>query len=175
VSKHGAKFDLNKAHWFNHQYMIRQDEDLLTNQFIQILKKRTLTEIVDRVRVKKIVNLMKNRVNFIAELWDQSYFFFVPPTEYDEKAKAKYWKDDTKNQLLPLCEKLKDVENFNSDYLNEFLNNYITENNLKTGDVMNTLRLALVGKPIGPHINDIMDLLGKQETINRIIVAIEKI
>ncbi|GHU86213.1 glutamate--tRNA ligase [Bacteroidia bacterium] len=175
VSKHGAKFDVKKARWFNHQYLMKHSEDDLVDNLIIDMKKHIVVDIVDRVKVKKIISLMKERVDFANELWAQTFFFFERPTEYDEKTVAKYWKAESATILDKVALELEKLTDFSSENLATWLYDYISNNGLKMGDVMNGLRLALVGKSMGPHINEIMDILGKKESIARIQIAIEKL
>jgi glutamyl-tRNA synthetase len=175
VSKHGAKFNVDKAYWFNHQYLMKQSDDELANALIPEIKHNTLATIVDRIKVKKIVNLMKERVNFANQLWSVSYYFFQKPEAYNEKTVAKYWSEDIKPVLKEIADNLLKINDFNKENIEKFLLEYIQNNNLKMGQVMNSLRLCLVGEPIGPHIHELIEILGKQESVDRIFRGIENI
>jgi glutamyl-tRNA synthetase len=175
VSKHGAKFNVDKAYWFNHQYLMKQNDDELANALIPEIKHRTLATIVDRIKVKKIVNLMKERVNFANQLWSVSYYFFQKPEKYNEKTIAKYWSEDIKPVLKDIADNLLKINDFTQENVEKFLLEYIQNNNLKMGQVMNSLRLCLVGEPIGPHIHELIEVLGKQESVDRIYKGIEGI
>ncbi|GHV35843.1 glutamate--tRNA ligase [Bacteroidia bacterium] len=168
VSKHGAKFNVDKAHWFNRQYLIKQNDDDLANALIPIIKQKTLATIVDRIKVKKIVHLMKERVNFANQLWEQTYYFFQKPENYNEKSVKKYWSEDIKPVLSDICCHLQKIDDFTKENIEKFLLDYIQSNELKMGQVMNCLRLCLVGEAMGPHIHELIELLGKKESVERI-------
>ena len=120
-------------------------------------------------------SLVKNRANFIEDLWEQGSFFFEAPTEYDEKTARKRWKEDTPQQITQLIEVIESIEDFSSENQETIVKEWIASNELHMGKIMNAFRLALVGAGKGPHIFDITSLIGKQETIDRLQRAIETI
>ena len=107
------------------------------------------------------------------ELWDQSAFFFVAPLSYDEKTVKKRWKDNSSAQLTELIEVLRTVDDFGVENTEEIVKGWIEQNQYHLGNIMNTFRLALVGESKGPHIFNITEALGKEETIARLQRAIE--
>ncbi|MGL4326577.1 MAG: glutamate--tRNA ligase [Tannerellaceae bacterium] len=172
-SKSGAKFDYEKGKWFNHQYLqLRSNEDVAT-MFASVLAEKDIEAPFDYV--VKVVGLVKERVNFIKELWDQSFFFFVAPTSYDEKTVKKRWKAETPAQLTELCEVLAGVEDFTVHNTEEIVKAWIESKQYHLGNIMNAFRLALVGESKGPHIFEIVCALGKDETIERIQKAVSTI
>lgn len=173
ISKAGAKFDLDKAKWFNHQYIQMTQNNELANQFNQILKEKGFNLPI--TYVEEVVGLIKERCNLTTELWEQGYFFFTPPESYDEKIIKKRWKPSTPKNLLQIIELLDNIDIFSSAIIEEKLHNYIEENQLNMGDIMNALRLCLVGQGKGPHLNDIISMIGKKEAIERINKAIQVI
>jgi len=166
VGKSGSKFDPEKAKWFNHQYLIRKSDKELAELFIPVLKEKGVEVKPDAV--VKIVGLVKERVNFVHELWDQSYFFFISPAEYDAKAAKKRWRPNSYEQISRLKEIIANIENFSSENIEDVVKKWIDENELGTGAVLNALRLVIVGALKGPHLFDIIALIGKEETLNRI-------
>jgi glutamyl-tRNA synthetase len=170
-SKNGAKFDYEKGKWFNHQYIRRKDNKEIAALFISMLEERGIQAEADYV--EKVVALVKERVDFVKELWDQSAFFFSAPDEYEAKTAKKRWKEDSAAQLAELSETLNAYAPFDAQGTEEIVKSWIENKGYHLGNVMNALRLALVGESKGPHIFDITATLGKEETIRRIRRAIE--
>ncbi|MCL1942891.1 MAG: glutamate--tRNA ligase [Candidatus Azobacteroides sp.] len=170
-SKSGAKFNYEKGKWFNHQYIQLKGNDEITKMFLPILKEKGIT--VSEPMVEKVVALVKDRVNFINELWDQSSFFFRVPDSYDEKAVSKRWRSDSSVQLTGLSEILASVDDFSSENTENIVKQWINDKGYHSGNIMNAFRLALVGALKGPHLFDITAVLGKEETIRRIKHATE--
>lgn len=171
-SKSGAKFDYEKGKWFNHQYIQKKDNKEIAALFIPVLKEKGIEGFTPEC-VEKVVALMKERVNFIRELWDVTSFFFQAPESYDEKTVKKRWKEDSAQQLTELADVLKDREPFDSKGTEEEVKAWIESKGYHLGNIMNATRVALVGEGKGPHIFDITETLGKEETIRRIYTAIE--
>ncbi len=170
VHKSGAKFDPEKNKWFNHQYLQKQSNESLANSFSSILNEKGVS-IADE-KLVTIVSLIKERANFVAEFWEMSDFFFVAPTSYDEKA-SKNWKEDTPALMNQLIEILKSIDDFSSLNIETIVKDWMTQNEIGMGKVMQPFRLSLVGALKGPHLFDIVALIGKEETIKRLEKAIE--
>ncbi|MDH6313504.1 glutamyl-tRNA synthetase [Parabacteroides sp. PFB2-10] len=173
-SRSGAKFDIEKGKWFNHQYLQKKDNKEIAELFIPVLKEHGIDNI-DSLYVEKIAGLMKERVNFVKELWEASAFFFKAPDSYDEKTVKKRWKEDSAAQLTELIEVLRTREPFDSAGTEEVVKIWIENKGYHLGNIMNATRLALVGEGKGPHIFDITEALGKEETINRLEKAIQEL
>ena len=171
-SKSGAKFDYEKGKWFNHQYIQKRSNKEIAEMFIPVLKSNGI-ENADIAYVEKVVGMMKERVNFVPELWGQAYYFFVTPTEYDEKVRKKRWKEDSAMQLSELSEVISAREPFDVEGTEECVKAWIEQKGYSLGNIMNAVRLALVGQGIGPHIFQITEAIGKEETIKRIAHAIK--
>lgn len=169
-SKSGAKFDYLKAAWFNHEYILKTDNAALTPEFNKILKDNGIEEPLERV--VQVVGMMKNRVNFIKELWPLCRFFFVAPDSYDEKTVKKRWKPDSAVLMRKLYGVLEDLDDFGLENQEKTVMSWMEQNELHTGNVMNAFRLALVGAGVGPHMFDISAFLGKEETLKRLDKAI---
>ncbi|MDR0431312.1 MAG: glutamate--tRNA ligase [Tannerellaceae bacterium] len=172
-SKSGAKFDYEKGKWFNHQYLVKKDDKEIALLFMPVLQEHQIN--ADIAYVEKVVGLVKERVTFVKELWEQASFFFVAPTQYDEKVVKKRWKDDSAAQLAELAEVLKSREPFDVHGTEDVVKAWIEAKGYHLGNIMNATRLALVGESKGPHIFDITATLGKEETIKRIHQAINKL
>jgi len=171
VNKSGARFDPDKIKWFNHHYMQEQNNDVLAEAFKGLNSE--LAEIdVDYISV--VIGLIKERATFVSDFWNLSHFFFTAPKSYDEKASKKAFKDDTKVLMSKLVEIINNVEDFSIEILQTDIKGWITGNEIGFGKVMMPLRLALVGALQGPDVFDIMFMIGKVETVNRIekIIAV---
>ena len=173
VNKGGARFDPDKARWFNHQYLQQKSDRFLAEEFNNILQDKNIQ--IDNGILEKIIGTIKERVSFVEELWEQSYFFFEAPQEYDPKIIKKRWKPETPDYLKKITELLKTIEPFSSEKIEEKVKNFITENELNMGQVMNCLRLTIVGKGMGPHLFDILEIIGREESIKRIEKGINTI
>ena len=171
VNKSGAKFDPEKNKWFNHQYLIGKSDKALANSFSKELEKRGVTTTLD---LERIVGLVKERANFVTDLWDLADYFFVAPTSYDEKV-TKKWNEETKETLTKVAEQLNAYSDFTSQAIEDNLKAWMTANEIGMGKVMQPLRLSLVGELKGPHLFDIIEMLGKEETTKRIEKAIATI
>ena len=169
VHKAGAKFDPEKNKWFNHQYLQKQDDESLAKSYAPILYEKGIA--IDYTSLVKIVKLIKERANFVSDFWEMSNFFFEAPTSYDEKA-AKNWKEDTPRTMQELISVLENISDFTSATIETVVKNWMTQNEIGMGKVMQPFRLSLVGALKGPHLFDIVELIGKEETIKRLQKAI---
>lgn len=172
-SKSGAKFDYEKAKWYNHKYIHETSDDELAAMFQPFLIEKNIAAPADYV--DKVVGLVKDRVSFVKELWGQSSYFFEAPESYDEKTIKKRWKTETPRQMRELVDLIEKMTDFSAENQETVIMKWIEDNNYHTGNVMNAFRLALVGEGKGPHIFDITVLLGKDETVKRLLKAIETI
>ena len=176
VSKAGARFDFEKGKWFNHQYLIKKSNEELAALFMPILKEKlSAAQLPSPKKLADIVGLVKERVNFVSELWYETCFFFVAPTEYDEKSLKKRWKEDSPRQMQELLEVLESIDDFTADNLDRIVMAWIAEKGYGVGLVMNAFRICLVGAARGPHIWAITDQLGKKETRQRVRTALDNI
>ena len=193
VSKAGAKFDYEKGKWFNHQYLQLRSNEELAEMFMPVLEEQLKNKElkIDRAMVAKVIGLTKDRVNFVPELWEQVNFFFIAPTEYDEKSLKKRWKEDSQKHMEELIalletvsedkwhdnreEKNENGENVIRWHLDDVVMPWIAEKEYGVGIVMNAFRICLVGAARGPHIWNITDILGKEETLKRVRQALKTI
>jgi len=173
VSKSGAKFDYEKGKWFNHKYLQSKSTEDIADQFQRILIEKEIIE--DSAKVQKIVSMVRERANFVNELWSQSSFFFEAPSHYDEKTIQKRWKAETPEQLAKLCDLLETITDFSPENTETIVKEWIATMEYNLGAIMNTFRLSIVGEPKGPHMFDIISVIGKDETIRRLQTAIATI
>lgn len=169
VHKSGAKFDPEKNKWFNHQYLIKQNNEDLAKSFTPILVEKGFSTPLEVTT--KIVSLVKERAHFVSEFWDLTDFFFQAPTSYDEKA-SKNWKEETPALMQELISTLEYIDGFDSANIEAIVKDWLTKNEIGMGKVMQPFRLSLVGALKGPHLFDIVEIIGKEETISRIQKAI---
>lgn len=173
ISKGGAKFDQEKAKWFNHQYIQMEDNEALANEFFKILTEKGINSPIEYI--VKVVGLVKERCNFVKDFWEQSSFFFESPQDYDQKLIHKQWKPQSPEYLKEIAQLLENKNSFLANEIDVLLHQYIEKNQLNMGNIMNTLRLVIVGKGKGPNLSEIIHLIGKEETLERINRAIEDI
>ena len=169
VHKSGAKFDPEKNKWFNHQYLQKQSNASLAQAFAPTLAAKGIRVADDHL--ERIVALIKERAHFVSDFWEAGNFFFEAPVAYDEKA-AKNWKEDTAGLLQQLIGVLAPIADFTSVTIETTVKDWMTQNEIGMGKVMQPFRLSLVGEMKGPHLFDIVELIGKDETIKRLEKAI---
>ena len=173
ISKNGAKFNLDKAKWFQHEYFQMLSDEEVADHLEAQLKEHGIS--ADRTYIVKVAGMMKERITFPSELWDTCSYFFQAPTEYNEKDVAKRWTPDMHIHMAKVIEILNTVP-FEHDAIHKaLLDDYIAANGLNTGKVMNSLRIAVVGRTVGPDMITLILMLGKDETIRRVERAIEKL
>lgn len=175
-SRAGAKFAYEKGKWFNHQYLEHKSDSELREMFKPVLETNGINpaDFGDEY-IDKAVGMVKTRINFVPELWDQTRFFFVAPTEYDPKAVKKRWSAETPAIITELVEQLKALPSFKSADAEEVILKWISDKGYHLGNVMNAFRLAVVGQCTGPHMFDITELIGRDETIKRLEAAVKNI
>lgn len=172
-SKSGARFDLEKAKWFNHQYIQKSPDSVLADAFLEDLQKRGIS--ASKEMVTHVVRLVKERIHFPYELWDQTSYFFEAPSNYEEKTVRKRWKAETPAQMRELASLLEKLSDFSAESQEKVVMEWIERNSLHTGNVMNAFRLAIVGAGKGPHMFNITELIGKDETLRRLHTAVERL
>ena len=170
-SKAGAKFAYEKGIWFNHEYILKKSADEIGRLFLPEVREHCPEETLERV--VKVCEMMKDRVNFVKELWPLCSFFFVAPTSYDEKTVKKRWKEDSPQVMQELMEVLDGIGDFSLENQEKTVHAWVEAKEYKLGNVMNAWRLTLVGEGKGPGMFDISAFLGKEETLRRMRQAIE--
>jgi glutamyl-tRNA synthetase len=172
-SKAGAKFAYEKGIWFNHEYILKKSDDEIASLFAPIVAGNGVEESMDRIR--QVVHMMKDRVSFVRELWPLCSFFFIPPTEYDEKTVRKRWKEDSPKVMIELVAVLEGISDFSVEGQEPVVKAWVEQQGYKLGDVMNAWRLTLVGEGKGPGMFDISAFLGKEETLRRMRRAVQEL
>ena len=170
-SKSGARFDYQKGIWFNHEYILHKSNEEIAKLFACVVANNGVDETLERITL--VVSMMKDRVNFVHELWPLCSFFFLPPLEYDEKTVKKRWKENSAQVMTELAGVLESLDDFSIENQEHVVMAWIEEKGYKLGDVMNAFRLVLVGIGKGPGMFDISAFLGKEETLRRIRRAVE--
>lgn len=170
-SKAGAKFDYKKGIWFNHEYILGKSNEEIAGLFAPIVANNGVEATMEQIT--EVVRMMKDRVNFVRELWPLCSFFFIPPTEYDEKTRKKRWKENSPEVMSGLAQVLEGIEDFSVEGQEKVVMKWMEDKGYKLGDVMNAFRLTLVGEGKGPGMFDISAFLGKEETLSRLRRAVE--
>ena len=173
VVKSGSRFDPEKAKWFNRHYFQQKTKQELALLFQPVLKEKGVA--VSDETVVKVIAEIKERCEFVSQLWEQGYYFFETPKSYDAKTIEKRWLAETPGQLTEICGVFETVETWEQSLIKEAFSNFMNEKGWNFGAVMNPLRLCLVGGNVGPDLFKICEILGKEETVSRIKTAIETI
>ncbi len=175
-SKSGAKFDYEKGRWFNHEYLQKLPDERLAGLFKPVLAANGVNpDDFSDDYIARAVGMVKGRIYFVKDLWDQAKFFFKAPETYNPKDVKKRWNEDTPRIMGELVEVLRSIDDFSSKAAEPVVLDWIASKGYHLGNVMNAFRLTVVGECKGPHMFDITELLGKDETINRINKGVESI
>jgi glutamyl-tRNA synthetase len=170
VHKGGAKFNFEKAKWFNHEWIKRTPDEVIA----AYLKKQTHTTLSEE-KIVRIASLVKDRCTFMLDIWPNAYFFFKTPVDIDTDSIRPKWNSDKRAYFIELIEKLNETNNWTAAHLEHIAKELATAKNIKTGDVLLPLRIMLVGKKMGPGVFDIAEIIGKQETLNRISFTLDRL
>jgi glutamyl-tRNA synthetase len=170
VQKGGARFDPEKAKWFNQKYLQSKSASELLNPFQQLLKSKGIAN--NDLKDLMIIELIKERASFIHELWDNAFFFYETPNDYDQKVVKKRWKNNVPEIIAEIGQKLNEQPTWKAEHLKEIVSEIINQNEAGFGAIMNALRLCIVGGGVGPDLFQIIEIIGKDETNKRIDKAI---
>jgi len=173
IVKSGSRFDPEKAKWFNKHYFQEKSVEELSELFKPVLAEKGVQASDEKITA--VVSEIKERCEFVADIWEQSYYFFQAPTEYDAKTVKKRWKEDTPDKLSDIVKLFESIESWKAGSIKETFSAFMNEKEWGFGAIMNPLRLCLVGGNMGPDLFVICELLGKKEAIVRIKTAIENI
>ena len=171
VNKSGARFSPDKSNWFNHKYLIEKSDAELATLLADILEKEGISYPLSRL--EGICKLLKERANFVSDIYQSSLYFYHAPQTYDEKGVRKNWKEETPALMQELTYLLEKVETFTSTCTEEVVRKWVTEKEMGFGKIMSPFRLAIIGSADGPHLFDIIEILGKEETLRRLTRAVE--
>ena len=174
-SRKGAKFDYEKGKWFNHEYLLAMDDAALAQLFKPTLAQHVDASAFSDDYITRAVALVKSRINFVKDLWEQADFFFARPSSYNEKDVRKRWNADTPAIMRELAELLRATEPFTAEHTEQVVMDWIAAKEYHKGNVMNAFRLTVVGACRGPHMFDIIELLGRDETLARLETGIDAI
>lgn len=173
-SKAGAKFDFEKGRWFNHQYLQMTDNHTIAELFMKDIKAAGINTTLEKA--VQVVSYMKSRVNFVNELWPLCSFFWIAPETYDEKAVQKRWKSETPAMMRELREVMAQWNEYNNPDTSEaHVKEWCESKGYGLGNVMNPFRLMLVGELKGPHMFEVTAVLGKEETLRRMDIALGRL
>jgi glutamyl-tRNA synthetase len=176
VNKSGARFDPEKTKWYNHQYLQEKSDEALASLFQLVLADKEIPhDVMNDSYVAQVVGLIKERANFVSDFWELSSYFFTAPETYAEKPVKKQWKEDTPTILQKVAEILSKPSDFSSEILETEIKSWITDSELSFGKVMGPLRLVIVGDLKGPHLFDIMSMIGKESCLKRIEKGIKSL
>ena len=175
-SKSGAKFAFEKGKWFNHVYIQATSDEELAELFKPVMLSHGVNpDNFSDEYIRRAVAMVKSRINFVSELWDHAGFFFVEPEAYDPKAVKKRWSAETPAIMNELIGVLENLPDFSAAAAEPIVLQWIADKGYHLGNVMNAFRLAVVGACKGPHMFDITELMGCEETVRRIRKAIDTI
>ena len=167
VNKSGARFDPDKTKWYNQHYLQEKSNSDFVPLFGSVLKEKGILNSTD-AKIEKVIGLIKERATFVSDFWELSDYFFISPSSFEEKAVKKQWKEDTSSIMQQLIAVIEPITDFSSSNTETVVKKWITANELSFGKVMPPLRLLIVGDMKGPHIFDILELIGKEETLSRL-------
>ena len=171
VHSGGAKFDYEKAKWFNHEWIKRSEVRSLESEVRSVLKAKGITNIDNKI-LDKVITLVKDRCALLTDFYDQSHFFFNAPDKWDVDAVKPKWNDDKKKFFECFIEEMKAIENWESAFIEDAFKKQAALLNIKPGELQLPFRIMLVGGKFGPPVFDIVQILGKNETIDRIKKAL---
>lgn len=171
VHKSGSKFDPGKAKWFNHKYLVEKSDSELAGMLEEIVQAHGMS--CEKVKLEKICGLMKERADFVADIFQESLFFFETPETYVEKDVKKYWKEESVPLMEKLYSLLAGIDDFSFSHTEKIVSDWITTEGIGFGKVMNPFRVAIVGAAKGPHMLNIIEILGKEETLKRLDKALK--
>lgn len=173
VSKSGARFNPEKTIWFNHQYIQLKSDSEILSAYREVLNSKGVA--VEDAFNLKVIALLKQRVNFIKDIYSQGEFFYHSPLDFDEKSVKKAWKEDTAEILTGFVDSLKNLVGFGQQEIHDLAQEFVSSREIGFGRLMMPVRLALVGGLHGPDVPVMMELMGKDETISRIEFAISQL
>jgi glutamyl-tRNA synthetase len=173
IGKAGAKFDIQKAQWFNQQYLRAKSDNALANYLLESLKKEKIECTIEKA--VKICMALKERVTFPNDFWEQGKFFFMAPIQFDDQVISKKWNEDTVKFLFSFAGELKTLPSIDSDLAKAAIEKTVQVTNIPSGKIMQALRVTLTGGASGPDLMITMEIIGKEETLRRISYALENI
>lgn len=176
IHKAGAKFNPEKAKWFNQQYLHKKSNKELAELFLPILKERILESHLPALNfIETVCGLVKEKATFVTDFWELSSYIFILPSEYDKEIIAKRWNENTRNYFLALLENTRTLSSFQKPDIDQAIKQAAAQQNIKTGEIMQLLRVLLTGRGSGADLMSTMELWGKDEVISRLEKGIKEI
>jgi glutamyl-tRNA synthetase len=172
VHKGGAKFDYEKAKWFNHEWIKKLPASTYINEVRKDFENKGLKNI-DETYFDRILNLVKERCTVLTDFWPQAYFFFKSPTEIDATPIKAKWNHDKSGFFKSFAKSLNSISDWNAVSIEPLFKQLAEQASIKAGELQLPFRLMLVGGKFGPPVFDIADILGKEETVSRIHYAVD--
>lgn len=173
IGKAGTKFDINKAKWYNEQYIRMKSGEELAEYLIPALEKEGIS--VDKIYAARACELMKDRVTFPQEFASEAMYLFKTPESYDEQVASKKWNEEVETVLAAYIEAIENADSWNAESAKSILNEVLEAKGIKIGKVMQAVRLALTGVGGGPDLMEIMEMLGKDEVVSRFQTALDNL
>ena len=173
IGKAGTKFDIHKAQWFNQQYLRAKSDELLADYLLDSLKEENI--ICPREKAVKVVAVMKERATFPKDFWEQGKFLFFAPTSYDESIASKKWNDDAIKVLAAYKDEVAKLTSFDATIAKSILEQVTASLGIGTGKILQALRLSITGAGAGPDLMMIMEIIGKDEVVNRIVYSLQNL
>lgn len=170
VVKSGSRFDPEKARWFNRTYLQRKSAEELAGLFKPLLQEKKIEIREDHL--VPVIEEIRDRCDFVSDIWENGCYFFTAPEVYDEKTVAKRWKAESPAEMLAIAELFETISSWEASVIKEHFSVFMNERGWNFGGIMNPLRLCLVGGNMGPDLFRICELLGQEETIFRIRKAV---
>ena len=171
IGKAGAKFDIHKAQWFNQQYLRVKSERELTAYLLDSLEKENIS--CTQEKALKICSIMKERVTFPQDFWEQGKFFFIAPTTFDESVVSKKWNDDVVKVLTAYKEAVRILPALDATVAKTTLEDVAAQVGIQTGKIMQAFRVSITGGASGPDLMITLEILGKDEVVNRLEYALQ--
>jgi len=171
VNKSGAKFDFEKAKWFNHEWIKKSDNAELLPQLKHILEEHGVNDLSEDY-LNNVLSSVKERLTFVEDFWTQASFFFVAPENFDIEAVKPKWNEQKTTFFKEVIELFKQQSHWKAAILEPLFKEKITSSGLKIGELMMPYRIMLVGGKFGPDVFQITELLGQDEVIRRIEKAL---
>lgn len=173
IGKSGTRFDINKARWYNEQYLRAKPDTELARYLLTALDEHHIS--CSEEKAIKIASVMKERVTFPQDFWREASYFFIAPESYNEKVAEKKWNNAAVTVFEDFKNQLPSLQEFTANNIKALLLTILEQHNMKIGQVMQALRLALTGLEAGPDLMDIIEIIGPDETAKRIETATEKL
>ena len=171
IGKSGAKFDIHKAQWFNGQYLRAKSNEELSHYLFESLAKENIS--CTKEKALKICSVMKERVTFPTDFWELGKFFFLPPVTYDQQVIAKKWNGEAVKVLNHFKSAVSSLRSPSADLLKSTLEKVTADLGIQTGKILAALRVSITGGASGPDLMMTMEIIGKEEIVNRLERALK--